>query len=63
MLINIYNSKLLIKHYFRDYYLQINEIHYIVHPLYCVKWEENKENRKRNKKGKYVNTVALRDRI
>jgi hypothetical protein len=63
MLINIYNLKLLIKHSFRDYYLQINEIHYFAHPLYCVKWEENKKKRKRNGKRKYVNTVVLGDRI
>jgi hypothetical protein len=60
MLINIYNSKLLIKHCFGDYYFKNNEIHYFAHPLYCMKWEEN---RKRNGKWKYVNTVALGDRI
>jgi hypothetical protein len=63
MLINLYNSKLLIKHCFGDYYFKIYEIHYFAHPLYSVKWEENKENKKRNGKRKYVNTVALGDRI
>jgi hypothetical protein len=42
---------LLIKRCFGDYYFEIYEIHYFVHPLYSVKWEENKENRKRNGKG------------
>jgi hypothetical protein len=63
MLINLYNSKLLIKHCFGDYYFEIYEIHYFAHPLYSVKWEENKENRKRNGKRKYVNTLALGDQI
>jgi hypothetical protein len=54
MLINIYNSKLLIKHSFGDDYLQINEIHYFVHRLYCVKWEE----KKRNQENKWKNIIC-----
>jgi hypothetical protein len=63
MLINLYNSKLLIKHCFGDYYFEIYEIHYFVHPLYSVKWEKTKKTEKEMEKRKYVNTVALRDRI
>ena len=54
MIINLDNSKLLIRKLINTFF---------AHHLYSVNWEENKETEKEMEKRESVNTVALRDRI